>query len=76
MVIVGIFGLIDLSVLIDSEECHAPALDHKINLKNAGLGKAEISFQKDGNAEHFHETILDIFPKLKDCGGCTKFFEQ
>lgn len=47
----------------------SPALDHRINLKNAGLGEAEISFRKDGNAEHFHENILDTFPKLKDCGG-------
>lgn len=55
--------------LSDSEDCQTPNLDYKIVLKNAGLGEAEIAFQKDGNAEHFHQKLLETFPKLKDCGG-------
>ena len=37
-------------------------------LANAGLGDATVTFNSDGDSFHFHDKILEAFPKLNSTG--------
>lgn len=37
-------------------------------LSNAGLGDAVLSFNLDGDSAHFHDILIQKFPKLATCG--------
>jgi hypothetical protein len=37
-------------------------------LANAGLGDGTVTFHVDGNISHFHEKVLEAFPKLFSAG--------
>lgn len=37
-------------------------------LSNAGLGDSTVTFHVDGNSTHFHDKILEAFPKLSSAG--------
>ena len=55
--------------LADSEQDVIPDASERIRLSMAGLGEAKIVFNKDGNALHVHEKIIESFPALAEAGG-------
>ena len=55
--------------LVDSEQDVIPDASERIRLSMAGLGEAKIVFNKDGNALHVHEKIIESFSALAEGGG-------
>ena len=55
--------------IAESDQLVLPSRDEKFILKEAGLGKKRITFDKYGNCEQFHSSLLKEFPKLSEGGG-------
>ena len=61
----------DCICLRDCEQSWKPSSEEKMELAKMGLGLREVVFKTDGDAEHIHRVLLDTFPVLEACGGCT-----
>ena len=59
------------SFVSDTEQAWKPSSEEKIELAKIGLGLSEALFNVDGDAEHIHKMIVEKFPVLESCGGCT-----
>ncbi|XP_068731710.1 uncharacterized protein [Montipora capricornis] len=46
-----------------------PSNGYKTQLSNASLGEKKITFEKKSSCNHFHEKLLESYPKLKEGGG-------
>ena len=55
--------------IAESDQLVLPSRDKKMILKEAGLGEKRITFDKNGDYEHFHSSLLKEFPKLSERGG-------
>ena len=55
--------------IAESDQWLIPSREEKIILKEAGLGEKRITFDKYGDYEHFHSSLLKEFPKLSEGGG-------
>ena len=53
----------------ESDQLVLPSREEKLILKEAGLGEKRITFDKHGDYEHFHSSLLKEFPKLSEGGG-------
>ena len=56
----------------ESDQWLIPSREENIILKEAGLGEKRITFDKYGDYEHFHSSLLKEFPKLSE-GGAEDF---